>query len=468
VNASHELREELRAGRTAPGPRGWEVLPTLLSLRRDPLAALADVRARWGPFVRIPLGRRSFFLVADPDAARRVLCDNARGYGKDTWSYNLLRRVLGSGLLTSEGEAWRCRRRLLAPAFHRSMLATLGECVVERSDAMLQRWRALGHGAVVDIGSEVTRLSVDVVARAILGTDIGTDAELVALHLKGALAHIHDRTQRPFDLPASWPTPGNERFRADVQALDAVVDRMIDARQREPSGGANLVATLLAVRDERGVALSRREIRDELKTFLLAGHETTATLLSWTLGFLARHPEIEAHVRHETRALLGAERPSAEHLVRLAYLRAVLSETLRLYPPLWLVERRATEADVLSGFHVARGSSVAVCQYLLHRDSSAFPEPHRFMPERFLSGQRPRGYLPFGAGSRRCIGDAFALMEAGLVTARIAQAGCEARDGQALRLELVGPELPEPAAYVTLRPREPIRMRVVLGRRGRS
>ncbi|HTQ06187.1 MAG TPA: cytochrome P450 [Polyangiaceae bacterium] len=461
AESPHEDAASAAADRAppAPGPRGLAVPGALLALRRDPVRAFAELRARYGPVVRVPLGLRSFYVIGSADAARRVLCDNARSYGKRTWSYDLLRRVLGAGLITSEGDAWRRQRRSAQPAFHKSALPAVADIALARTDALLAQWRAQGDAARLDLGQDMTALSLDMLARAVLGAELGADAARVSALLTAIFGYIRERTGRLVDFPESWPLPHHARFRADLAALDAVTTRIIEGRRRNP-GGHDLVATLLAARDEEGRPLDPSELVDQVKTFLLAGHETTANLLTWTLALLARHPSAAAGVANEVAAVAGTGRIGVEHVARLPFTRAVIAESLRLYPPVWLVERRALAPDVLDGFRIEPGATLAVSQYLLHRDPAEFPEPERFVPERFLSGERPRGYLPFGSGSRTCIGDAFALTQASVVVARIAQASAPGVDPEhgALNLALVDRELPEPEAYVTLRPRGTLRV----------
>jgi cytochrome P450 len=433
-----------------PGPRGLQIPATLLDLRRDPLRAFLSARARWGPCVRVPLGKRTFYLVADPAAARHVLVDNARNYTKDTFSYGLLRRVLGDGVLTSDGAAWRRQRRIVQPAFHRAQVAALAAHVVAQVDATIARWP---RGADVDVGEAMTALGLHAVSAAILGVDIGADADAVGTHLMAALEHLMARTNSLVAWPESWPLPAERRFRAHVAALDAIVDRIILARRRGRGDGADLVAALLEARDEDGGRLADAEIRDQVKTFLLAGHETTANLLTWTFGLLAAHPAAEARVRREIDEVLAGAPPTAGHVAALVEIERVLLEAMRLYPPIWLVERRAIEADTIRGAPVPAGAPVAVCQYVLHRDPDVWPDPDRFDPDRFTpaaDAARPRGaYLPFGAGARTCIGEGFAMMQAKLVVARVLQA---------VRPEPVA-ALPAPVAYATLRPRTPLRLR---------
>ncbi|HKA90142.1 MAG TPA: cytochrome P450 [Haliangiales bacterium] len=412
--------------RVAPGPRGWEVVSTLLRLRRDPLRSFLAARARWGPCVRVPLGKRTFYLIADPAGARRVLCDNARNYTKDTWSFGLLRGALGEGLLTGDGAVWRAQRRRAQPAFSRARIQALADTVVAHTDYMLAAWPADGD---VDVGAEMVRVTLRIMSSAMLGVDVAREVTEISRHLSGVLAYMRDRTASLI----GWPRAAR-RFRAHVAALDGVVDGIIRARRAAPGSRADALSALLEARDEDGSALADDEICAQVKTFLLAGHETTASLLTWTLGLLAAHP-----------AAVDRARTAPD---------TVFKEALRLYPPLWLVERRATLPDEIGGVSIPAGSPVAVCQWALHRDPAIWPEPERFDPDRFLpaaEAARPRGaYLPFGAGARTCVGEGFAMMLARLVIARVLDA---------FRLAPAGP-LPEPVACVTLRPAAPVRLRV--------
>src|SRR5262249_54130504 len=313
------LRRERRwrVSRVAPGPRGWEVVSTLLRLRRDPLRSFLAARARWGPCVRVPLGKRTFYLIADPAGARRVLCDNARNCTKDTWSFGLLRGALGEGLLTGDGAVWRAQRRRAQPAFSRARIQALADTVVAHTDYMLAAWPADGD---VDVGAEMVRVTLRIMSSAMLGVDVAREVTEISRHLSGVLAYMRDRTASLI----GWPRAAR-RFRAHVAALDGVVDGIIRARRAAPGSRADALSALLEARDEDGSALADDEICAQVKTFLLAGHETTASLLTWTLGLLAAHP-----------AAVDRARTAPD---------TVFKEALRLYPPLWLVQRPATLPD---------------------------------------------------------------------------------------------------------------------------
>jgi cytochrome P450 len=435
----------------APGPSGWNLLRTLLALRRAPLSALVESRTRWGDFVRFPLGGRTFYLLSHPTGAEHVLRTHAKNYTKGTWTYGLLRSILGNGLLTSDGAEWRRQRTLVQPAFHKALLETLATTVVDAADEMLERWLEQAKRNVpVDAGAEMTRLALAAVSRAILGVGTVGHADAVGRHLNAVLDHLQRKVASVVDWPASWPLAQNRRFRRNVLALQAVVQDIVEARRRSPGTGADLVAILL----EAG-HLTDREIRDQVMTFLLAGHETTANLLTWTLAMVTEHADVERALRREVDGVLGGARPTAEHITRLPYGRMVLQETARLYPPIWTLERRAEQADEVGGFALPAGASVAICLYVLHRHPSVWRDPERFDPDRFAAGAvkklPPCAYVPFGAGFRTCVGEAFATMEAQLVLARMLQA---------VRFERADEGPSVPAAYVTLRPERPLRLRV--------
>jgi cytochrome P450 len=354
---------------------------------------------------------------------------------KDTWTFGLLRSVLGDGLLTSDGEAWRCQRRIVQPAFHRALLESLASIVLDETDAMLARWRG-----TIDLGAEMSRLTLAIVTRAILGVTM--DLGEVSQHLTAVLEHLYERTTRAFDLR---PGPRERRFRAHVDALDAVVGRIIDARRRGKRSAADLVGLLLQA------DLDDRAIRDQVMTFLLAGHETTANLLVWMLATLGGREQ--EHVLARVRDEVGSARLCFETLKRLSYMRMVLDETMRLYPPLWLLERRAVKADVLTGVAVPEGASIAIATYAMHRAPMLWPEPKLFNPMRFAPGveRAAHAFIPFGAGARACIGEAFARMETLLVVARIVQS---------VDLGLLDAAPLRPAAFASLRPASPIDLAV--------
>ena len=445
---------------TAPGPSGAMMLRSVARIRRDPLAFLAEVRAEHGGVAQFPIPRPATYLVSDPDAVRRVLVTNARAYGKRTMQYTTLALVTGEGLLAADTETWRRHRPVVQPAFHHEAVARVAEHVGTAADRLDREWTGpVAAGQVVDVEDALLRLGLDVVGRVLFGTDLGADARRLAAATVQALDVVVGRVRMPIAAPSWVPTPGNLRLAAALRRLDTAVTAMLAERQRRPLPDGSPPRDLLDLLTAG--ALGPPEIRDEIVTFIVAGHETVAAALTWAWYLLARNPDAAARLRAEVDAVL-AERDTPltyADLARLPYTRAVLDETLRLYPPAWLLTRRAREADVLAGVQVPADALVIISPWVVHRDPGCWTEPTAFRPDRFLAaGGRPTrpadvatGYLPFGAGPRQCIGRDMALVEATLGLAALAR-----------RYEPATGELPSVAAtpMVTIRPVRGLRMRL--------
>lgn len=404
-----------------------DLVSTLLGLARDPLAFLTSAQERWGDVVRLPLGHRSFVLVTHPEGVRHVLVENARNYDKDTRTFAKIRGVVGGGLLTSDGEAWLRRRRAAQPAFLQSRVAAVAPIIASAADAMVGRWRAR---STVDLGAEMARLALEIAVAALLGRDLGADADVVAQAAAEVIQHTNRRIEAWIDVPAALPTPSNLRFRRARERLDAVVARMLAS---PTAGEAELFARLRnACADDEGTSA----LRDEVVTMLLAGHETTANLLTWALYEVARSSEA-AHPLDQDRAT------------------RVLEETLRLHPPAWILERRAIEEDRIGGHPISPGTIVALSPYVTHRCEDLWPRPDVFDPERFAPEEvckRPRfAFFPFGAGARQCIGGHFAMMEARMILTSVLDA---------FDLSLADDAPLRALGGVTLRPRGPVVVRL--------
>jgi len=432
----------------APGPPGLPLIGNLLSFRRDVLRLLLDTRERYGDVVRFRLGPAVFHLVAHPDLIRQVLQERADQYDKETRSSAKIRSMTGHGLLTTSQELWRRQRRLIQPGFRPAAIATFVERMTEATAAMLERWRPQ---ETIDIASEMMRLTYTIVGRTLFSTDVAADAEEVEHAMEVLLAHTYRRLERLVDLPEALPTPGNRRFRAALATVDRVVYRILSARRQAGDGSepADLLAILLQARDEEsGQGMDDRQIRNEVLTLLLAGHETTANALTWTFYLLARHPEAMERVRAEAAAVLGDRPPTSEDLAALPCTERVIRESMRLYPPIWAMERRAALADELGGYPIPAGSTVVVSPWVTHRHPAFWSDPERFDPERFTeertAGRPTLAYLPFGAGPRFCIGGHFAMTEALVITAMVIRSW-------RLRLVKGHPVVPEPG--ITLRAR---------------
>ena len=391
----------------------------LLAIRRDPLNYIEGVVARYGDLVAFPLPRTPVLLVNDPDGARRLLVENPRAWSKATVQYGALSAVTGSGLLTADGEAWRRRRRTAQPAFHHGTLDGVAAQAVAAAERVRRRWDALPDGAVTDVDAACMQATLEVVGRTLFDADLAADGERIVAAVHEALEVVVARARTP--RPAWLPLPSARRLAAAVATLDRTSAGVVRARRAR--GIADTDTDLLALLLRSADGLTDREVRDELVTLVIAGHETVASALSWTLHLLAQHPAVQRQLHTELDTVLADGRaPGWADLRALRYTRQVVDEALRLYPPAWVLTRRAEADDRVCGVDVPAGTLAIVSPWLLHRRPADWPDPSRFDPDRF-AGERsaaPRGgYLPFGAGPRLCIGRDFALVETVLALAAL-------------------------------------------------
>ncbi len=445
------------ASEPAPrGPRGLDLVRTQLRIQRDPLHALAEVTERWGSFVRLAWGPLVFWLTNDPEALKHVLVDNAKAYRKSR-NYDGLRLALGQGLVTSEGELWRRQRRLVAPAFTPGSIVRYVPDFVAAAEAAAERWARQADGARTDVHHDMMELTFRIVGRTLFSTELGGESDRIGPAFEVVLRFAEAQAMSLVRIPATWPTPANRRFARALGELDALVERIVSDRrariERGEPGGRDLLAALLAARDEEGRPMDARQLRDEVLTLIGAGHETTANALAFTLYLLSLHPEWERRVVDELTSILGDRLPTAEDLARLSLLERVIEESMRLLPPVWGFERQALEDDVVLGHRIRRGHIVGVSTWGLHRTPHLWDNPEGFDPDRFLPAakkERPRfAYVPFGAGPRICVGAGFAMLEAKALLAVLLR---RFRFAVASGYRLV----PEP--LVTLRPKGGIAM----------
>lgn len=444
-----------RNGRYTPldadGPVPREMLRDLLAIRRDPLTFLEGVVARFGDLVAFPMPRTPVLLVNDPQGVRRVLVENPKGYSKATVQYGALSLVTGGGLLTADGEDWRRRRRIVQPAFHHGSLDRMADQAVAAAERMTAAWGEHADGTAIDVDATWMQATLEVVGRTLFDADLAADGERVVAAVHDALVAVVQRARTPH--PGWLPTRANAALARANATLDRVCGDVVRARRARgiTDRDEDLLALLLRSAAADG-GLSDAEVRDELVTLVIAGHETVASALSWTLLLLADHPHEQALVHAELDAVLAGRRsPGWADLAQLRRTRAVIDETLRLFPPAWVVTRRAVEDDVVCGIDVPAQTLVILSPWLLHRRAADWPAPRTFDPSRF-AGERsatPRGaYLPFGAGPRLCIGRDFALAESVLMLACVLRGhrvSLPVRDGRLRR--------PDVEASVTLRPR---------------
>ena len=406
-----------------PGPPGRLLLGSLPDIRRDPLAFLSRVSAEYGDIVHIRLGPFHVFLLNHPDDIEHVLVTHQHRFIKGR-SLSGARRLFGNGLLTSDGALHACQRRLVQPAFHRVRLDDYAGVMTRLAVEQRDTWR---EGDTIDIAADMNRLTLRITGRILFGAD----GDAVAAEIGGALetaTSLLEVAVLPFAaLTDRLPLPQVRRFRAARATLDRVIQDLIERRRRDRGDSGDVVSLLLAAQDETdGERMSDVQLRDELITLLLASHETTANALAWTWYLLARHADAAARVHAEIDTVLARGRlPIAGDVAELSFIRMVLAESMRLYPPAWLVARVAVEDHQARGYIVPKGSLVVLSPWVVHRNKTYFPEPERFEPDRWRAERHnghPRfSYFPFGGGSRGCMGEAFAWMEGVLLVAVIAQ-----------------------------------------------
>lgn len=440
--------------RAAPGPRFATPFGFLATMRRDPLRFLEDCRRTYGDVVQIRFFPWRSFLLAHPRDIRHVLQENHRNYWKGI-VFAKLKRVGGEGLVFSDGDLWRRQRQLAQPAFHRDRIAAMAGMMTDATAAMLDRWRSLGAARQpFDLASEMSRLTLEIVARALFGTSLGEDEDEFRRAVSGGLAYANHLVNHFFALPLAIPTAANRRGRRAIAGLDRIVWKIIAERRRDGRDRGDLLTMLINARDaETNEMMTDRQLRDEAVTFLVAGHETTAVALSWTWHLLTRHPDVVQRLDAEIDAVLGRRMPTLADLGELRYTRMVIEESMRLYPPVWATNRQAYGDDVVAGQTVRKDETVTVSPWVTHRHPAFWERPEEFDPERFTperSAARPEyAYFPFGGGPRRCIGNQFAMMEAQLILAMTAQA---------FRLQAVPGHRVEPDPILTLRPRNGVLM----------
>ena len=438
-----------------PGPRGEFFLGSLRPFAADILGFVTGVVREYGDLVQIRLPGRKVWILNRPADIEQVLLTQRGNFIKHRFFWRHVTAIFGNGLLTSEGDFWLRQRRLAAPAFHPDRIAAYGAVMADRTDRLVASWK---DGETRDVHRDMMRVTMEIVSKTLFDADVEEDLDEISRAFDMVIREIAKRFRRPVKI-ADWiPTPGNLRYRRGVRLLDGLVARVLAERRASPGDRGDLLSMLLAARDDDGRPMSDRQLRDELITLFLAGHETTAIALSWTLFLLARHPEVEEKLCAEIDGALGSRLPGAADLHNLRYTEAVFKEGLRLYPPAYVIGREALADCALGGWRCEAGTTIYFAPWVLHRDARHFPEPERFRPERWLGSDSERStahlpkyaYIPFGGGPRICVGERFAMMEGVLVLATLLRR---------VRLEMAGPD-PTPFPSITLRPEGGPRMRV--------
>lgn len=423
------------------------LLGHISEFQKDALGFITRVAKDYGDVASYRLGNMNLIAINHPDGVQRVLQENNRNYVKGDY-YNKIRAVAGEGLIASEGTHWLRQRRMMQPHFHRQRIAGFAEVMTRRTQEMLERWERNGLvNKPINFAQEMTDLTMSIITESMFSTNFQDPDHKVANAIAYLLEDINFRYIVPYYPGYNIPTPRNLRAREALRIVDNALLGIINERRRQGGGGDDLLGMLMSSRDEETrEGMSDQHLRDEVVTIFAAGHETTAVALSWLFYLLSQHPQIADRLYAEVAAL-GGKTPGMAELAQLTYTRQVIDETLRLYPPAWITNRDALQDDEICGYPIPAGSIVMISPYVTHRLPEFWPDPERFDPDRFtpeLSASRPRfAYLPFGGGPHQCIGNNFALVEATLATAVIAQR---------FRLELAPGTTVIPQTSVTMRP----------------
>ena len=396
-------------------------------IQRNPLAFLQRNAAEHGDFIHYPLGLWEVFQLNHPDLIEHVLVTNQRNYNKNTVQYNTLAQITGRGLLTSDGRFWRRQRRMIQPSFHRQRVLGWGETMTSTTQSMLQKWDQAAHsGQPIDIDQEMMAVTLSIVGQALLGLDLQAVASKLTHAVLVLLDYVVYRSQQIIPLPLTVPTSRHRLVRDGLKQLDKLIDMAIREHHEGRGQPDTILSQMLAAVDrESNEQMTRDELRDEVITLLVAGHETAASGLNWLFYLLSQNPAVEEELVNEIDGVLNGRLPTTDDLAQLPTVERVIAEALRLYPPAWLITRRAMAADTLLGEPIPANALIIMSPYTMHRHPNFWNKPDAFYPDHFLPSaekDRPRyAYFPFGGGARLCIGDQFAKVEMGLIVTAVLQ-----------------------------------------------
>ena len=434
-----------------PGPKPRFLIGNMPLASADPLARFETWAREYGDIFHYRAAWLPVYFLNHPDYIETVLVTQQHNFLKDRVIQNS-RWFLGQGLLTNEGSSWLRQRRLSQPAFHRDRMALYAKTITEYSQEAASSWR---NGAVRDVHQDMMELTLRIVAKVLFGVEVGEQTQRVSHALNLLMKHSSGVRMILPPIIRYVPLPTLIRMRRAINRLDETVYSIIRLRRTSGEDTGDLLSMLIAARDEDGSQMSDRQLRDEVMTFLLAGYETTALALSWMWYLLSENSSAEATLHQELAAVLNGRVPGFDDLPRLRFTEAVVKETMRLYPPAWSVAREAACDVEIAGYRIPAGSNVVMSQWIMHRDKRYFADPHKFDPSRWLNGSTQRlpryAYFPFGGGPRLCIGASFAMMEAMLVLATIAQK---------FRFRVIPGHPVKPVPSITLRPQLGIMMQV--------
>ena len=450
MNTAEAIPAKRQPSRNAvpPGPKGSLIMGVMRDFNRDTLGFVTRCRD-YGDVVRTRFLYLHAYFLYNPDDIESLLTTNAKSYRKArSLRSPFFYRLVGNGLVTSEGEFWRRQRRLAQPAFHRQRISSYGDVMVQYAERAIASWKS---GEKRDLARDMTRLTLEIVVKTLFNSDVSNDADHIGEILSSLVKPFASQATLKWILDNRLPTPGHRRYFDAVSEIDKIVFRIIAERRASGSDEGDLLSVLLEAQDDDGTQMTDAQLRDEVMTLFLAGHETTALALSWSWYLLATHPEMEKRFHAELAEVLGGRAPNVSDLPKLKYTEMIAKETMRLYPPAYAVGREAIEETEIGGYRVPKGTQLFAFQWVTHRDPRYFDEPDEFKPERWENSEQiPKyAYFPFGAGPRQCIGNYFAMMEIVLLLATI---------GQRFRFDLVPEHKVEVLPVLSLRPKAGIKV----------
>lgn len=451
-----EVKEISKAKALPPSPQKEHfIFKNAYYMANWPLDFLFENYDTMGPIYWVKSPIRKICVLNDPEYVRYVLQENNRNYVK-SFGYDPLKLLLGNGLLTSEGDFWRKQRRMAQPGFHKEKLAAIVDTMITCTGQMLLRWEKL-EGVELNISAEMNRIALDIVSKSLFISNVEDEIDRISTWVTVAIEQGAERIRNPFKLPTWIPTPNNLKQNKAVSVLDEVITGIIENRRKEGKQYDDLLSMLMDARDEdTGEGMSTRQLRDEVMTIFIAGHETTANALTWAFYVLAQNPEVEKKLQEELDTVLQGKPVSFENLRSLTYTRMVIDETMRLYPPAWIVGRKTVEDDEIGGYAIPAGTNCLIPTLCIHRSPKYWKDPLKFDPERFspekVKEQKKFTYFPFGGGPRLCIGNNFALMEMQVVLASVMQRYTfELKDTTPIELD----------PLITLRPKQNVYLKLV-------
>lgn len=438
-----------------PGPKGLSLLRSNLKFKKDPLGVITEMTHEFGDIICFRFGPETLYIISHPDHMKHLFVDHHKNYGKQTRLWKKLNPFLGQGLLSREGEFWQKERKIIQPTFHRERISTFAESMTQSTEELLQKWESyIDTKETIDLLPEMMRLTLEILGKTLINVNLSNEADLIRNSITIIISHINQQARSLLSLPNWIPTSANRRFFKALKTFDELIYNMIKQRRLSKSDHGDMLSMLMNVQDaETGEKMSDQQLRDELITFIFAGHDTTANAMSWICYLLAKHSDIKEKLSQDLKEVLKGDTPRLEDLPKLSLTDRVIKESMRLYPPAWFTGRTALQEDKIGDYLIPMNATLMPCFYLTHHREDFWKDAEKFDPDRFLpeifSHQHRYAYIPFGTGPRQCIGNTFAMMEMQLVISMIAQR-------YQFNLQTDFPVEMEPS--ITLRPRHGVKV----------